>query len=56
MTKFFEALKAGLEEAVAYRQGKIKLHEEIIEIPEVRSDQNSENFEQQVRMKENNKK
>lgn len=32
--KFFEALKEGMEEILAHKQGKIKLHSEIIEIPE----------------------
>lgn len=32
--KFFEALKEGMEEVLAHKQGKIKLHSEIIEIPE----------------------
>ena len=34
MSKFFEGLKEGLEEALAYTQGKITLKSEIIEIPE----------------------
>lgn len=34
MSKFFKKLKAGLEEAIAHEQGKIKLHSEVIEIPE----------------------
>src|SRR5262249_25887944 len=34
MTKFFKKIKAGLEEAIAYEQGKLDLRSEIIEIPE----------------------
>jgi len=34
MGKFYKDLKAGLDEALAYRRGKIKLHAEIIEVPE----------------------
>lgn len=34
MSKFYKDLKAGLEEALAYRQGKVKLYSEIIEVPE----------------------
>lgn len=34
MSKFFKELKAGLEEIVAYKQGKITLHSELIEVPE----------------------
>jgi hypothetical protein len=32
--KFFEAIKAGLEDAIAHSQGKLKLRTCIIEIPE----------------------
>ncbi len=32
--KLFKALKKGLEEAIAYEEGKIKLVTEVIEIPE----------------------
>lgn len=31
--KFFEALKEGLEEILAYKQGKITLHSEVYEVP-----------------------
>lgn len=34
MSKFFKALKKGLEEAIAHEEGKITLKSEIIEIPE----------------------
>jgi putative transcriptional regulator len=34
MSKFFEKLKKGLEDAVAHKKGKITLSTEIIEIPE----------------------
>ena len=34
MTKLFKELKAGLEDAIAHRQGKLKLRSEIIEVPE----------------------
>lgn len=34
MGKFFDDLKEGLEEALAYTQGKITLKSEIIEIPD----------------------
>lgn len=34
MGKFFRDLKKGLEEAIAYKQGKIRLRSEIIIIPE----------------------
>lgn len=34
MSKFFENLKAGLTETLAYTQGKITLKSETIEIPE----------------------
>jgi putative transcriptional regulator len=34
MGKFFEDLKEGLEEILAYKQGKITLKSEIIEVPE----------------------
>ncbi len=32
--KFFKDLKAGLEDAIAYREGKLDLRSQIIEIPE----------------------
>jgi len=32
--KFFEDLKIGLEEAIAYKKGKLDLRSELIEIPE----------------------
>jgi len=32
--KFFKDLKAGLEDAIAYKEGKINLRSQIIEIPE----------------------
>ena len=34
MSTFFNELKSGLEDIVAYKKGKLKLHSEIIEIPE----------------------
>jgi putative transcriptional regulator len=34
MSKFYNELKEGLEEALAYTQGKITLKSEIIQIPE----------------------
>ncbi len=34
MSKFFKDLKAGLEEAIAHKQGKIQLRSETIEVPE----------------------
>lgn len=34
MGKFFKDLKEGLEEVVAYKKGKIKLHSEFVEVPE----------------------
>ncbi len=34
MSKFFKDLKKGLEEFAAYKQGKITLHSELIEVPE----------------------
>lgn len=34
MSKFYEDLKEGLEEIIAYKQGKIKLKTEVYEIPE----------------------
>lgn len=34
MGKFYKDLKAGLQEALAYRKGKIKLRAEVIEIHE----------------------
>lgn len=34
MSKFFKGLKKGLEEALAYTEGKITLKSELIEIPE----------------------
>ncbi len=34
MGKFFKDLKGALEEAVQHKKGKIKLHEQVIEIPE----------------------
>lgn len=32
--KLFESLRAGLEEAIAHQQGKIRLRTEFIEVPE----------------------
>ena len=34
MSKFFEQIKEGLEEALAHKEGKITLRSEIFEIPE----------------------
>jgi putative transcriptional regulator len=34
MSKFFDDLKSGLEEVVAYKKGKLTLRSEFIEIPE----------------------
>ena len=34
MSKFFTDLKEGLEDIVAYKQGKLTLRSEVIEIPE----------------------
>lgn len=34
MSKFYEDLKAGLEDLIAHREGKIKLRSTIIELPE----------------------
>jgi putative transcriptional regulator len=34
MGKFFKDLKAGLEDAIAYKKGKLNLRSEFIEIPE----------------------
>lgn len=34
MGKFFRDLKTGLEDAIAYRKGKLDLRSELIEIPE----------------------
>ncbi|HEX4068939.1 MAG TPA: hypothetical protein VHX42_02475 [Candidatus Babeliales bacterium] len=34
MSKFYKDLKAGLEEIIAYKEGKIKLRSKVIEIPE----------------------
>lgn len=34
MSKFFEKIKEGLEDAIAHKKGKITLRTEIIEIPE----------------------
>ena len=34
MSKFYKDLKAGLEEIIAYKEGKVKLHTTEIEIPE----------------------
>lgn len=34
MSKLFKKLKEGLEEAIAYREGKITLNSELIELPE----------------------
>ncbi len=34
MSKFFDKIKKGLEDAVAHKEGKITLRTEIIEIPE----------------------
>ena len=38
MGKFFEDLKAALDETLKYKKGNIKLHEEMIEIEEVPKD------------------
>lgn len=38
MSKFFKGLKEGLEEALAYSEGKLTLKSEFIEIPEPPSD------------------
>ena len=34
MSKFFKDLKAGLEEAIGYRQGKVKLRSTTYVVPE----------------------
>jgi hypothetical protein len=34
MSKFYKDLKTGLEEIIAYKEGKIKLRSTIIETPE----------------------
>lgn len=34
MSKFFKDLKAGLEDAIAYEQGKLELRSEFVVIPE----------------------
>ncbi len=34
MSKFFEDLKSGLEEAIGYKRGKIKLRTKLIQLPE----------------------
>ena len=34
MGKFYKDLKAGLEEALAHRRGKVKLQAQVIETPE----------------------
>lgn len=34
MSKFYEKLKEGLEDALAHKKGKITLRSEVIEIPE----------------------
>lgn len=34
MSRFFKGLKKGLDQALAYRKGKITLKSEIVEIPE----------------------
>lgn len=38
MSKFFEKLKKGLEDAIAHKMGKITLRTEVIEIPEPPAD------------------
>lgn len=34
MSKFYKDLKAGLEEIIAYKEGKLDLRTTIIEVPE----------------------
>lgn len=31
---FYERLKSGLEEVIAHREGKVKLHTRVVEVPE----------------------
>jgi putative transcriptional regulator len=38
MSKHFEKIKTGLEEAIAHKKGKITLRTEIIDIPEPPAD------------------
>ncbi len=42
MSKLFKGLKKGLEEALAFSEGKITLKSEFIEIPEPPSDYNAD--------------
>jgi putative transcriptional regulator len=44
MSKLFKGLKKGLEEALAYTEGKITLKSEIIEIPEPPTDYSAEDI------------
>jgi putative transcriptional regulator len=44
MGKFFEQIKEGLEEALAYTQGKITLKSEIIEIPDAPAEYKAEDI------------
>lgn len=44
MGKFFDDLKEGLEEALAYTQGKITLKSEIIEIPDAPNEYKAEDI------------
>jgi len=50
--KFFKALKKGLEDAIAYEEGKLKLTAEIIEIPEPPSEYKAKEIKK-IRSKRN---
>ena len=44
MNKFFEDLKLGLEEAIAYKKGKIKLRAKLIPFPEAPAEYKAEDI------------
>jgi putative transcriptional regulator len=42
MSKLFKDLKAGLEDAIAHKRGRINLRSELIEIPEASAEYQSQ--------------
>ena len=44
MSKFFKDLKSGLEEAIAYKKGKIKLRTKLIQLPEAPAEYKAEDI------------
>ena len=52
MSKFYKDLKAGLEEIIAYKEGKIELRSTTIEIPEPTNISSCEHFSSILKLSE----